>query len=180
MRPFRAVDFKMLAAIGLMALGAAACGAPFAPPDAGRPPDVLPKSERGHPLGEVAITRQGEVLAKFEVEIAVTPQALATGLMHVEELAPDAGMAFLFGQEVQHPFYMKNTLIPLDIAFWDANGSIVDILSMEPCAEDPCTLYTPSAMYVGALEVNAGRLEDSGVRKGDVVELKRQEDPGTP
>jgi uncharacterized membrane protein (UPF0127 family) len=64
---------------------------------------------------------------------------------------------------------MKNTLIPLDIAFWNDDERIVDIFTMEPCRKDPCPLYTPTHDYVAAVEMNAGVLRSSGIKIGDIV-----------
>jgi uncharacterized membrane protein (UPF0127 family) len=69
---------------------------------------------------------------------------------------------------------MKNTLIPLDIAFWDTEGVIVDILEMHPCREDPCPLYTPGKRYVGAVEANVGIMARHNVAIGDRAELIRR------
>ena len=68
---------------------------------------------------------------------------------------------------------MKNTLIPLSIAFWDRNGVIAAIMDMQPCRAEPCPRYRPGIMYVGAVEVNQGFFEDHGVEVGDRVELER-------
>jgi uncharacterized membrane protein (UPF0127 family) len=68
---------------------------------------------------------------------------------------------------------MKNTLIPLSIAFLDADGRILRILDMEPCEADPCPLYPPGVAYTSALEVNQGAFERWGVEVGDLVTLER-------
>lgn len=69
---------------------------------------------------------------------------------------------------------MQDTLIPLDIAFWDQNNVIVDILQMTPCRSKPCPPYTPRTDYVGAVEMNSGLLADSSVKAGDVVTIERR------
>jgi uncharacterized protein len=104
----------------------------------------------------------GEELA-FRVEIAADPPSRQTGLMHRTELAADAGMLFLFPDDRTGGFWMKNTLIPLDIAFLSAEGEVVEVLQMEPCEADPCPSYSPDGAYRSALEVNAGALVDEGV-----------------
>jgi uncharacterized membrane protein (UPF0127 family) len=105
------------------------------------------------------------------VEIADTPQARRQGLAGRTSLARNAGMAFLFDAPTHDPFWMKNTLIPLSIAFWDEKRRIVAIADMEPCPADPCPTYRPDVRYVGALEVNLGFFEEHGVKVGDVIEL---------
>ncbi|CAN5285904.1 hypothetical protein BH20ACT24_BH20ACT24_16660 [soil metagenome] len=119
------------------------------------------------------VTRSGDV--EFDVRIAETPDARATGLMGVRTLAPDAGMVFLFDAPTDGAFWMKGTLLPLSIAFWDADGRIVAMLDMTPCRAEPCPLYSPGHEYVAALEVNRGALSDRGVRIGDLVRLQRSD-----
>jgi uncharacterized protein len=68
-------------------------------------------------------------------------------------------------------FWMKDTVIPLSIAFWDDDGRIVSILDMDPCTEDPCPTYGPDEPFVGAVEVDPGTFERHGVTPGDRVQL---------
>jgi uncharacterized protein len=116
-------------------------------------------------------TKGDEVTVHVEV---ADPQAeRARGLMGRRELQEDAGMVFVFLTDSTSAFWMKDTLIPLSIAFYDERGTIVRILDMEPCTRDPCVLYDPEASYRGALEVNRGAFERWGVREGDVLRLER-------
>ena len=80
-------------------------------------------------------------------------------------------MVFLFDGPVNGTFWMKNTLIPLSIAFWDRSGRILKILDMTPCRADPCRLYSPGVTYVGAVETNRGWFGANGVREGHRVVL---------
>jgi uncharacterized protein len=107
----------------------------------------------------------------FDVEVADTTTERRTGLMGRQALTPFDGMAFLWAGPVQGSFWMKDTLIPLSIAFWDEHGRIVSIMDMEPCRADPCPSYIPDAPYVGAVEVRLGELERHGVGLGDTVDL---------
>jgi uncharacterized protein len=107
------------------------------------------------------------------VEVADTQAERARGLMGRRDLQEDAGMVFVFPTDSTSAFWMKDTLIPLSIAFYDERGTIVRILEMEPCTRDPCVLYDPEASYRGALEVNRGAFERWGVREGDVLRLER-------
>jgi uncharacterized protein len=107
------------------------------------------------------------------VEIADTNQAREQGLMFRRRLAPRAGMAFVFPENVSGAFWMKNTLIPLSIAFYDFRGRIVRILDMAPCRADPCPLYDPKTTYRGALEVNRGAFRRWHVRAGNRIALRR-------
>jgi uncharacterized protein len=121
--------------------------------------------------GTVIITTgSGDVV--LDVEIARTDAAHEKGLMGRTELAADAGMVFLFAEEQPRAFWMKDTLIPLSIAFYDGDGRIVTLLDMEPCPGDPCPLYGSGEPAMGALEVNAGAFEALGVGLGDVVRVE--------
>lgn len=87
-----------------------------------------------------------------------------------------SGMAFLWPDDTDSPFHMRETLIPLTVAFFDKDGRILRTIDMVPCAADPCPRYDPRMRYRGALEVNAGALERAGVRLGDRVRIL----PGDP
>ena len=124
------------------------------------------------PTGVLHIeTGSAEVLV--EVSIAETPESRQRGLMFVEEMGQDSGMAFVQEEAVQQPFWMKNTLIPLSIAFWDEAGRIQAILDMAPCRQETCPLYDPGVPWIGAVEVNQGFFADNGIEVGDTVMLER-------
>lgn len=108
---------------------------------------------------------------QLAVEVAADRASRQQGLMHRDELDPDAGMLFLFPTPTSGGFWMKNTLIPLSIAFLDADGRILRVLDMQPCTEEPCEVYRPGVTYVAALEVNLGRFAELGVSEGDQVVL---------
>jgi uncharacterized membrane protein (UPF0127 family) len=109
--------------------------------------------------------------AYLTVEIADTDTARQQGLMGRTSLGEDRGMAFLWHEPVQSSFWMKDTLIPLSIAFWDERGRIIALADMRPCRSDPCPTYGPDEPFVGAVEANLGFFEDNGVEVGDRVEL---------
>lgn len=125
------------------------------------------------PLGQLEISRNNQTLTSLEVQLALTEPDQAKGLMGVKSLGKHSGMAFLWSEAVRQGFYMKNTLIPLDIAFWDEGGEIVEILQMEPCTLDPCQTYLPASFFVGAVEVNKGLLASEGIKPGDKVTLRQ-------
>lgn len=134
-------------------------------------------SARGYPLGDLTISRGGHRVMAFTVELATDQKSWEHGLMGVKHLASDQGMAFLFGGQVSLGFWMKDTLIPLDIAFADGDGKVVDVQNMVPCTADPCTVYYPAAPYSTALEVGSGVLTHAGVKDGDVIVLHRRAAP---
>ena len=93
------------------------------------------------------------------VAMADTPALRARGLMGVTGLGTLDGMLFVWPDDVAGGFWMKDTLIPLDIAFFAADGLLVDLISMVPCEEDPCPSYRPSGPYRWAIEVETGGFE---------------------
>lgn len=114
-------------------------------------------------------TDAGAVLVN--IEVADSPELQELGLMHRTSLEDDSGMLFLFFEESQSSFWMKDTLIPLSIAFFDRDGTILKIIDMEPCDSDPCPSYDPDVTYQGALEVNKGAFDEWGVEVGDTIRV---------
>ncbi len=137
---------RMLAAVLLLA------GLPCIRPAAAQPPLPAVTLHVGH--------------HEIRVEHAATPETLREGLMHRTTLAADAGMLFELGEPDIHCFWMKNTLIPLSIAFIGQDGRIVDIQDMQPQSLDP---HCPAAPVTRALEMNQGWFARAGVRAGDRV-----------
>ena len=140
--------------------------APAAEPS-GTPSPMPSSTVRFEPAKVLIDTGEGSVL--IDAEKAETSEQHSLGLMHRTSLPEDAGMVFLFFEQRTGGFWMKNTLIPLSIAFFDDRGDIVRILDMEPCRADPCEIYDPGVAYSGALEVNQGALDRWGVAEGDRI-----------
>jgi hypothetical protein len=113
-----------------------------------------------------------ETGALLHVDIAATAQEQRRGLMGVEELPVDQGMAFVYDEPVRSTFWMKNTLIPLSIAFVDGAGLVVGVRDMEPCEAEPCPSYGIEEPYVLAIEANLGWFEEHGVDVNDRAELR--------
>jgi uncharacterized membrane protein (UPF0127 family) len=120
----------------------------------------------------VRIRTTGGTIELENLEVARTPEAWAQGLMGRTSLPEDGGMVFLFDAQTRAAFWMKDTLIPLSILFWQGDGRIIDILDMSPCRADPCPVYRASAPYVGAIELNRGAFERLGVEVGDTLEYR--------
>jgi uncharacterized membrane protein (UPF0127 family) len=108
---------------------------------------------------------------RLHVQIADSPDERAQGLMNVSTLSPDDGMAFVWADTTTGTFWMKDTLIPLSIAFVDGEGTIVSIDDMQPCDTDPCPTYASSAPYTMAVEANVGWFADHGIGIGGRVRL---------
>lgn len=111
------------------------------------------------------------------IEIAATPAQRSRGLMERETLAPDAGMLFVYTSERQpnQSFWMYRTLIPLDIAYLDQNGTIRAIRQMPPCPPekgDNCPTYPAGVHHYQALEMNQGFFMANGFGIGDRLSRK--------
>jgi uncharacterized membrane protein (UPF0127 family) len=124
------------------------------------------------PHGTAVITTPHARIS-VRVEIADTEPTRERGLMFRRRLAARAGMAFVWREDVAAAFWMKNTLIPLSVAFYDARGRILRILDMAPCRADPCPVYDPKTTYRGALEVNRGAFRRWKVHVGDRIVVRR-------
>jgi len=111
------------------------------------------------------ITIDGQRMA---VAVADTQELRSQGLMGVTDLGGLDGMLFVFEETTDAGFWMKNTLIPLDIAYFGRSGDYVDSFTMDPCTEDPCPVYRPSGSYRYAVEAPAGDL--SFVGEGSTLE----------
>lgn len=105
----------------------------------------------------------------ISIEIADTPDTRTQWLMFRTEIGQNNGMLFVFEKEDIYSFWMKNTLIPLDMVWIDANNIIVDIQTATPCTSDPCPTYTPSGSSLYVLEINAKRAEELWWKPGDEV-----------
>ena len=107
---------------------------------------------------------------KIRVEVARTQEEQARGLMFRETMAKDEGMLFIYPREEILTFWMKNTPLPLSIAFLDGKGKIIDIQDMEPFS---LRGHPSSAPARYALEMNRGWFKDNGVGVGDVVDIPK-------
>lgn len=113
----------------------------------------------------------GEIISVFDVEIAKSSYEQQTGLMYRKSMDANQGMLFVYPDErPRYGFYMKNTYIPLDLIYIDAEGKIVDFnKNTEPFNETPLPSDEP-AKYV--FEVNAGIVDSLGLELGDFMELQ--------
>ena len=117
----------------------------------------------------------GAGLVKINVEYADTPEEMALGLMNRSSLPKSSGMLFIFPDEKIREFWMKDTLIPLEIMFISKKGRINEILTMNPCPPDAktCQTYTSKSPARFAIEVNAGFSQKNKIIEGDILEIKR-------
>lgn len=109
----------------------------------------------------------------FSVELATTPQQQEQGLMYRQSLGKNNGMLFIFPNEGVYPFWMKNTLIPLDMIWIDKSDKVVFISeNVQPCKVEICPITIPAAEATYVLEVNAGAAKEIGLKVGDKLDIK--------
>lgn len=109
---------------------------------------------RAEPSSDAATARLTLDGVSFRPEVALTPSARSVGLMNRDK-APRDGMLFVFRHPTSGGFWMKNTLVPLTIVFFDAQGKRVRRLAMVPCRTETCPIYDPERVYRFALELPA-------------------------
>jgi len=146
--------------------GAGTAGAPGNAPRAGAAarPEEIAKAAFDARRAEVRFPR-GRIVA---AEIADTPQRVALGYMYRTEVGDGEGMIFVFPRPDVHSFYMKNTLVPLDMIWMDESFSVLHIQpSAPPCRADPCATYGPPRKAAYVLEVRGGMAVREGLKVGD-------------
>ena len=123
------------------------------------------------PVGPYAetlrFTRAGHDVT-LHVEVADEPGERSQGLMNRDSMPDDAGMLFVWPEDTESGFWMKDTLIPLSIAFVTAGGVVIDVQDMEPQSEE---FHRAPRPYRYAVEVNQGWFGDSDVRVDDLLQL---------
>ena len=151
---------KTMSLAGTLLLLAVACGLGVDAP-VNDPADATLRLEFATDRGAVSV----------RVEVVDTPETRQRGLMGRTSLDDDAGMLFVWPEDASSSFHMKDTLIPLSIAFIAADGTVLRILDMEPCTADPCPTYDPRTSYRMALEVNNGAFTRLGIQEGDRAQV---------
>lgn len=117
----------------------------------------------------IAVELHGQ---RYSTELATDDAGRQRGLMHRDALAPDHGMLFVFAGESPQAFWMKNTLIPLDILYFDTGRRLVSMqLDVQPCKADPCATYPSRAPARYVLELSAGTATRIGAQAGDVLKI---------
>lgn len=138
-------------------------------------PAPLGTAADGLPAAAVVLVRPDGSEVTVAVRVAATPDARARGLMGVADLPDGTGMLFTYPDAAAHGgFWMRGTLVPLDIAF-AAGGEVVAVATMTPCAADPCPITRPGRPYDTALEVPAGWLAAQGVGPGASLRVRAEE-----
>ncbi len=147
---------KLLAPLILIGILLIGCEERIYSPDGFRLQEITLKSPQGEKVEVVA-------------EIAQTKEEKRKGLMGRRELKDGHGMLFTFETPFKQSFWMKGTLIPLDILFFDGNGKFVSAETMLPCEKDPCRFYGSEGPAMFALEVPSGFVNEYGVDRGWVM-----------
>lgn len=145
-----------------------------------QPDDLKIDTTNNKDASKTQFKKQGEVyfqdsakklLKKIDVEIAETEETRHLGLMFRENMQEDQGMLFLFPVEEYQSFYMKNTVMPLDIMFINSKKRIVKIhRNTVPYSETSLPSGNPS-MYV--VEVNAGFADKNNIKEGNYIDWRR-------
>jgi uncharacterized membrane protein (UPF0127 family) len=158
----------------LMAVGFAACLQGEPSPGAGSGTAGSPSGAPG--ARDTSDARRAEVRFPrgrvIAAEIADTPAKVARGYMYRTRVGERDGMIFVFPVPDVHPFWMKNTLVPLDMIWMDEEFGVLHIQpSAPPCKADPCPSYGPPRKAAYVLEVRAGTAAEQGLRVGDRLEI---------
>jgi uncharacterized membrane protein (UPF0127 family) len=134
-------------------------------------PPIKPSVRRQHPLASLEKKKIAIGNKRIDVYIADSQSKTTEGLMFIsdDELADDEGMIFIFEKPAPLSFWMRNTLIPLDIAYLDESGKILNIRTMQPLDEETKHPSAGPAKY--AVEMKAGWFERNGIQAGERVDL---------
>ncbi|MFM7439959.1 MAG: DUF192 domain-containing protein [Snowella sp.] len=132
-------------------------------------------TNQGQKLPITATAKIGE--EAIELEVAKTPEQQEIGLMFRTDLAKNRGMIFLFSPPRVARFWMKNTLIPLDMIF--LRGGVIQSISasVPPCKRDPCPSYGPFVEIDQVVELASGRAKELGLQKGDLLKVEFTKTP---
>jgi len=121
--------------------------------------------------GPVAVLPDGY---QVRIELVADDDTRAQGLMYRDRVPAGTGMLFLFAQSGEYPFWMKNTLVPLDMIWLDEARRVVHVASsVPPCKADPCPSYPPNAQAKYVLELGAGEAAKHRVANGATLTFER-------
>ncbi len=160
-----------LIAAGLLASGG--CAGAQSERTAGRDPGEGPPAKRGT---DVRDALRADVVfpsgRRFAAEIADTPERVARGYMFRRDVGPNDGMVFVFPEPGAHFFWMKDTMVPLDMIWMEDDFRVVHIEhAVPPCRSDPCPSYGPMRKVRYVLEVRGGTAREEGLAIGDHLRI---------
>src|SRR6185369_10145230 len=160
----RASRIRRIGPVAAAIVALIACSPPA--PAQNAPAEVAdPRAQKG--LREVPLTiKSKNGVHRLTVEVAATPEQQERGLMFRNSIAADRGMIFPYEPAQEVAFWMKNTLIPLDILYIRSDGTIVRIVNAQPMDLTPLPSGEP---IVGVLEIGGGRAAEMGIKEGDIA-----------
>lgn len=158
----------------MLVLVAVACAPP---PDTAatsvEPSEVYSSAPAGPPppqLPNVVLSDGFEIT----LELAMTPEELAQGLMFRPKLPDNRGMLLIFKEERLPSIWMMNTLVALDLVYLDSTGTVVDVITgAQPCPGEPCPRYTPKQPTKAVLEIPAGTASRHEIAEGATLDFAR-------
>ena len=121
--------------------------------------------------GELDLLNEGAGIKTLDIEIADTPYERETGLMYRESMEDDQGMLFVFSNETERSFHMKNTYIPLDLIFYSSDSTVVSLFENAQPRDE--TSIPSNAPVPFVLEINAGKSEEWNIETGDKLRFSR-------
>ena len=127
--------------------------------------------QEGYTSGTVTIENSESKKYEFEVEVPLTRDGFLQGLMFRESFEMNRGMLFMFADSAERTFWMKDTLIPLDMLFIDDNFVIRRIHHAIPCEELPCASYGSGVPVMFVLEINGGLTNELNIKEGGAVKI---------
>ena len=130
-----------------------------------------PVTPDGFDLVQATVTTADGEVCDLCLWLADSARRRSQGLMGVTDLGQGDGMAFVYGSPHTGNFWMKNTPMPLSIAFFDPEGVYLDGFEMEPCDADPCPLYPTPSDFLVAIETGQGDLGSLGISEGSRLTL---------
>lgn len=170
--PLRALAIPLVVALAVV-------GCARQPERAAAPATPIPV-EHAATADRPAIEMPQVVLSNgFEItlELAMTPEELAQGLMFRPGLPGDRGMLLVFNEERLPSIWMMNTLVALDLVYLDSTGTVVDIITdAQPCPGEPCPRFTPKQPAKAVLEIPAGTAKRHQIAEGEVLDFARVPD----
>jgi len=166
-RPKRGLPFLF----AMMVVGCLATTTVFLLPAIRKPPGAQ-GAAAGKPAGALTLDYQLRGTGQpqtVHLEVAPDPPSRTRGLSGRTSVPQGTGMVYLYPQDSTGGFWMKDTKVPLSIAFVATSGKVVSVSEMAPCRADPCQVYYPGAPYRYAVELPAGGFAAAGVGPGGMV-----------
>ena len=138
----------------------------------GKPVTTTPTATTNEPYGGATVTLPDGYVVR--IELATDDETRAQGLMYRDRVPAGTGMLFMFTESGEYPFWMKNTLVPLDMIWIDEQHRVAHVSSnVPPCKADPCPNYPPNARAKYVLELGAGEAAKHRVANGATLTFTR-------